>query len=81
MILTKTILSTEEKPNLEISHSFNQKYKIILKCDITPTYMEKIDWINLNSKGSVDIRFTDSTFDIAFENTDDAIIFKIKFSS
>jgi hypothetical protein len=43
-----------------------------------------LDWVNKNSHGSVDASFNDTpdgmVIDLAFENQDDALIFKIKYS-
>ena len=47
-------------------------------------YYDILDWVNKNSTGRVDVRFENSygyeKIYIAFENPNDALIFKIKFS-
>ena len=49
-------------------------------------YCEKIDWLNKNSKGAVSIQYgedigpgLDGVY-IGFEDPDDALFFKIKYS-
>ena len=46
--------------------------------------MEMLEWINSNSHGSVEVWFNDTAdgivIDIAFENSDDALVAKIKYS-
>lgn len=62
---------------------FDEKYKTIINCTYDSSYMEKIEWLNLNSKGSVDVKVLTSTpppkMFIAFEDESDALIFKIKY--
>ena len=76
-----TISSTEEKPK----HVFHRKYKTIVSVNSTWSYLEMIDWVNKNSYGSVDVWFNDTPdgviIDVAFENVDDALVFKIKYST
>lgn len=64
---------------------FDKKYKIIIKYNYGPNYTEMLDWVNKNSKGLVDIKFdsniTSCTLYLAFEEIDDALIFKIKYSA
>lgn len=71
----------EEKPK----HIFDKKYKTIVSVNSTWSYLEMIDWVNTNSHGSVDVWFNDTPdgviIDIAFENSDDALVFKIKYSA
>lgn len=72
-----TVQDVLEKP------VFDKKYKTIINCQYDDEYMEKINWINLNSKGSVDVKILTSTpppkMFIAFEDDADALIFKIKY--
>lgn len=45
--------------------------------------MSMLEWVNSNSYGAVDVWFHDAPvimIDIAFENIDDALVFKIKYS-
>lgn len=66
----------EEKPN-----SFDRKYKTVVRVNSRDSYIEMLEWLNLNSIGSVDVKYASSDkIDVAFENRDDALIFKIKFS-
>lgn len=64
---------------------FDKKYKIIIKYNYGPGYTEMLDWVNKNSKGSVDIKFdsdvTSRVLYLGFEEIDDALIFKIKYSA
>ena len=75
--------STEEKPK----HRFDRKYKIVVRVKSTPNYMEMLEWVNSNSHGAVDVWFNapvlsdNIMIDIAFENSDDALVFKIKYSA
>lgn len=70
----------EEKPK----HVFDRKYKTIVSVKSKITYVEMLDWVNKNSNGSVDVWFNDTPdgviIDVAFEDPDDALIFKIKYS-
>lgn len=65
--------------------TFDKKYKVIIETSNMRDYFGMMDWVNLNSKDSVDVKTTmdnghDIKFYFAFENTDDALIFKIKYS-
>ncbi len=66
-------------------HKFDKKYKIVVTVKSSPSYMEMMDWVNTHSSGSVDVWFNDTPsgvlIDMAFENIDDALIFKIKYSA
>lgn len=75
--------STEEKPK----HQFDKKYRTIVSVKSSPEYMEMLEWVDANSHGSVDVWFNAPVLsdtiviDVAFENLDDALIFKIKYSA
>ena len=75
-----TVSSTEEKPR----HVFDKKYTTVVSVRAPFSYLEMLDWVNKNSHGSVDASFNDTpdgmVIDLAFENQDDALIFKIKYS-
>lgn len=61
---------------------FDKKYKTIITCQYNNNYMEIVDWLNLNSKGSVDVKILTNSppkMCIAFEDDSDALIFKIKY--
>ena len=66
-------------------HVFDRKYKTVVSVKSTWSYLEMIDWVNKNSYGSVDVWFNDTPngviIDIAFENSNDALVFKIKYST
>lgn len=72
--------ATAEKPVI-----FAAKYKNILKYPYDTTYVEKVEWVNANSRNSVDIKFSVNSLThiqyiyFGFENSDDALYFKIKF--
>jgi len=76
-----TELSTEEKPK---SYICRRKYKTVVTVKSRPEYMEMLEWVNSNSLGSVGVWFNDSAegpiIDVAFEDPDDALVFKIKYS-
>lgn len=64
---------------------FDKKYKTIVSVDVKHNYQEMIYWLNDNTRGSVDIKL-DHDFKqkikvyVGFENSDDALFFKIRFS-
>ena len=65
-----------------LNHPFDKKYKTIVRVAPRLDYMMLVDWLNKNSKGSVDIRFVEGKgmeLIVGFENPDDATFFKIKF--
>lgn len=63
---------------------FDKKYKIVLKQDYVPEYISMLEWVDLNSNKSVDIKFNNAygmeSIYIGFEDPDDALFFKIKYS-
>ena len=68
---------------------FDEKYKIIVKhgYDLGNGYdnvhmTEVFEWINLHSNGSVDVKLSETSRHcyIAFEDPDDALVFKIMYS-
>lgn len=67
-------------------HTFHRKYKTVVSVKSTPNYMEMLDWVNSNSNGAVDVWFNapvlsdNIMIDVAFEDPDDALVFKIKYS-
>lgn len=73
--------SIEERPK----HVFDAKYKTIVSVKSNLAYLEMLDWVNSNSHGSVDVWFNDTPdgviIDLAFEDVDDALIFKIRYST
>lgn len=68
---------TDEKPE----NTFDRKYKTIVRVNSRDNYLDMLDWIDSNSKGSVDVKYAShDKIDVAFENVNDALIFKIKYS-
>lgn len=66
---------------------FDRKYKIIIKYYYGPRFNQQYDeemvnWIQTNSNGSVDLKISDKSqhYYIGFEDPDDALFFKIKYS-
>jgi hypothetical protein len=77
----------EEKPKEDIRPVFDPKYKTVIRCECGPMYLEMLEWVNNNSSGSVDAKFEigfghgiDVIY-LGFENKDDALVFKIKYSA
>lgn len=61
---------------------FKEKYDTIIKWKYDETYPEKLDWLNKNSAGTVEVTvlLTQPPLAVAgFKDTDDALVFKIKF--
>lgn len=62
---------------------FDKKFKTIVKCPYDDSCVEKIEWLNLNTSGLVDIRVLSTNppplMVIGFEDDSDALIFKIKY--
>jgi hypothetical protein len=62
---------------------FDEKFKTILKCNYDTSHMEKVNWLNENSVGAVDIKLfflhSPPIMAVGFENESDALIFKIKY--
>lgn len=74
-------LSLPTNPNLVIP-KFDKKYQVVVEYHIEQEYVSILDWLNTHSSGSVDIKITEGRgykMYVAFENPDDALIFKIKF--
>lgn len=72
---------------------FEDRFETVLEYPYDERYLEMVDWIDKNSKGTVSIQLL-PTYEqilqskyvlkkkvyVGFENTDDAIFFKIKYS-
>lgn len=85
-----------EPVEAKASSMFDRKYKTVLKFTKTTEYSSMIDWVDKNSTGLVSIRQVSATLKIdpstggflqinstvyvGFENEDDAIFFRIKYS-
>lgn len=71
----------------EVIPKFDKKYKIILHYLEDDSYFEKLDWVNKNSNGLVDMQVIQHTGQAlchiyyAFENEDDATFFRIKYGN
>lgn len=69
-------------PNIvsEENYTFDKRYKTIIQIPYGPDNWNQILWLNgALSARSVDIHTGNGIMYIAFENEDDALIFKIKF--
>ena len=64
---------------------FDKKYKVVVEYNSGQFEYDDdmITWLDQNSSGSVDIQYSAicRRHYVAFENTDDALFFKIRFSS
>ncbi len=64
---------------------FDKKYKVVVKRLYTPGFLDMIEWVNLNSNGLVEVKFNNGygseAIYIGFVDSDDALFFKIKYSS
>ena len=63
----------------------NPKCKTVIRCPYKKEkHFEMLDWVNDNSSGLVDVVIVDWNNDtsvyVGFENEDDSIFFKIKYS-
>jgi len=66
---------------------FDSNFKTIVRHDLNEYFPEIVDWIDKNSSGRVSIKCDTKdkknrleTLYIGFENSDDALVFKIRFS-
>jgi hypothetical protein len=62
--------------------AFDTKYKVVVKYQYEHEYVSIIDWLNNHSSGSVDIKISEGRgyeMFVAFENPDDALVFKIRY--
>ena len=62
---------------------FDEKFKTLVKCNYDTTHMEKVNWLNENSAGAVDVKLfflhSPPLMVVGFENEADALIFKIRY--
>lgn len=78
---------TNPKPSQSIVEKevaiFDKKFSTIVKCHYDATHAEKIDWLNENSAGAVDVKLfflhSPPLMAVGFENEADALIFKIRY--
>ena len=77
------IQKTDPIPNIDISETvpkFDKIYTTILSFPTTIKDTEKFIWVNDHTFGrAVDVAFSGSTVYMAFEDPNDALIFKIKY--
>jgi hypothetical protein len=60
---------------------FDKKYSIVVKCPYSEaTFPGILYWLNENCVGAVDIKMIFDTLLVGFEDSDDALIFKIRYS-
>lgn len=67
---------------------FDPKYKTILEVKCKPDYINMLEWVNRNSSGSVDAKFEFGVgtgygiekIYLGFEDSGDALIFRIRYS-
>lgn len=77
-----------------VADCFDKSFKVLIDSDILPHHITVLDWINQNSKGNVQVRMfntkqvsnnwvisTDghTRAFFAFEDIDDALVFRIKY--
>lgn len=61
---------------------FDTKYKTIIKCIYSAEYLTMLEWIDQHSIGLVDVKVPgDGWIYFAFEDPDDALVFKIMYST
>ena len=64
--------------------AFDTKYKTIVKRSYKPGWVQMLEWVNSNSNGLVAVKFNNrygyEAIYIGFEDLDDALFFKIKYS-
>ena len=89
-IFRKSAISDPAETEVNKAPVFDKKYKIIIKhaygSDVDwdiPYDEEMINWLNNNSIGSIDLKFSENSrhYYIGFEDPDDALFFKIKYST
>lgn len=64
-------------------NDIDPKYKFIVEKSFDERYYEMLEWVNKNSKKGVSILLVDkkdTSLLLAFEDEDDALLFKIKYS-
>lgn len=64
---------------------FDSKFKIIIKQLYKSDWLQMVEWVNSNSNGLVEIKFNNGygseAIYIGFVDPDDALFFKIKYST
>ncbi len=84
----RRLFKTKENPveTTDIYPLFDKKFKNIVKLKYTSSYVEMMHWADKNSVGPVDIKFSGGDHlgefvYFAFGDSDDALIFRIKYST
>ena len=66
--------------DIDTTPTFDRKYISIVSFPTTAKDTEKMRWVNDNtSKRSVDVKFVGNMVYMAFEDENDALIFKIRY--
>ena len=65
----------------EVIPELDKRFKIVIDKVQDQYYYEMIDWLNLNTKGNVDIKPFGNKVRIGFEEMDDALYFRIKYGN
>jgi len=64
---------------------FDSKFKIVIKRSYHPGWVQMLEWVNSNSNGLVAVKFNNGygseAIYIGFVDPDDALFFKIKYST
>ena len=64
---------------------FDSKFKIVIKRTYNPGWVQMLEWVNSNSNGLVEVKFNNGygseAIYIGFVDSDDALFFKIKYST
>ena len=64
---------------------FDKKYKIVIKQSYHPGWVQMLEWVHSNSNGLVEVKFNNGygseAIYIGFVDPDDALFFKIKYST
>ena len=74
------MVKTDLLSNIDIAPEFDKRYKTVLSFPTTTKNVEKFTWVDNHTSGrSVDVAFKNNMVYMAFEDANDALIFKIKF--
>jgi hypothetical protein len=64
---------------------FDKKFKMVVRRNYSPGWVDMLEWVNSNSNGLVEIKFNNTygqeAIFVGFEDPDDALFFKIKYST
>ena len=79
-IFRKSTITDFTETTETVTPIFDKKYSIIIKCKYSVDHFELISWVNLNTRGAADVKIVPEAVYIGFENSDDALFFKVKYS-